>query len=308
MSHRNRGRDPVSSRPGAAASLIHLTSNSDSPFPQARFAPSMSPGGRGHQAWRGVRAMHRRVATAGLVAFLAIDVALVALALRTGRDAPTALPPVTPTQDRHALDPGDGRPPPRPPPDPRPRPRQGQPPSSAAAGAAPVSRLVSALDAATAWRASAGSCVAGGARRRGHHRRRRDVDQGAARPHGPSRASSPSTQTRAFVVGAGTDCDAQAVRHQGRSARPGRPPTPVIGGLGAPPRRADAGAHAPRRDGHPVRQRHRRRPLAHLGHPGRGPLRRRLGGRHRRRRAHVDRLRHGARRDRPQQPPRRRHR
>ena len=36
--------------------------------------------------------MHRRVAAAGLVAFLAIDIGLVVMALRSGRDAPTASP------------------------------------------------------------------------------------------------------------------------------------------------------------------------------------------------------------------------
>ncbi|NUO91801.1 MAG: hypothetical protein HOQ18_13415, partial [Dermatophilaceae bacterium] len=110
--------------------------------------------------------MDRRVAAAGLVAFLAIDIALVVLALRSGREAPAASPLVSTALTSTATT--------------LPTPTTSAPTGASAtstttasttpatqpsaAAAEPVARLVSALDATTAWRATVGSCAAGRAR------------------------------------------------------------------------------------------------------------------------------------------------
>lgn len=177
--------------------------------------------------------MHRRVAAAGLVAFLAIDIGLVVMALRSGRDAPTASPQVattltTPVATTATL------PTPTPPAPTSASSTTTAPPTtpasqpSAAPAAVPVARLVSALDATTAWRASAGSCAAGGARVEV------TTDGGATwtRLRSPARAVArvqPLSRTAAFVIGAGTECTPRqfATKDAGQSWEP---PTTVSGG------------------------------------------------------------------------------
>jgi len=163
--------------------------------------------------------MNNRVATAGLVAFLAVDVALVALALRSGQNTSQAVPPVSTT---------------------RTAPLTTSPPASAtksptpgttatpAAKAVPVSRLVSALDAATAWRATSGACDTGGA----------TVDittdggQTWTRLRSPARALlrvQALDETRAFVIGAGSDCVVKQYASRDAGAT-WQAPTAVSGG------------------------------------------------------------------------------
>ncbi len=165
--------------------------------------------------------MDRRVAAAGLAAFLVIDVGLVVLALRQGREAPATAPtiattaittgttpvvPATPSSSTTATTPA------------------GQP----SGAAVPVARLVSALDATTAWRATAGSCVAGGARVE------ITTDGGATwtRLRSPARAVArvqPLSRAGAFVIGAGAECNLRqyATKDAGQSWDP---PTTVSGG------------------------------------------------------------------------------
>ena len=175
--------------------------------------------------------MHRRVAAAGLVAFLAVDIALVVMALRSGRDAPTALPQAATTLTATTL--------PTSPTTPAPtsasatsttseQPTTPTSQPSTAPVAVPVMRLVSALDATTAWRASAGSCAAGGARVEV------TTDGGATwtRLRSPARAVArvqPLSRTGAFVIGAGTECTPRqfATKDAGQSWDPS---TAVSGG------------------------------------------------------------------------------
>jgi hypothetical protein len=169
------------------------------------------------------------VATAGLVAFLAVDVALVAMALRTGRDAP-ATPPVAATLTATSTTRTSSVPPTST----TPSTPMSIATTSAPGGKAtqptsgvPVQRLVSALDATTAWRASVGSCVAGGARLEV------TTDGGASwtRLRSPARALvrvQPLSATSGFVIGAATGCELrqQATNDVGRTWQP---PTAVSG-------------------------------------------------------------------------------
>ncbi|MHA3837592.1 hypothetical protein ACXR8F_17880 [Terrabacter sp. AAH1] len=154
--------------------------------------------------------MHRRVAAAGLVAFLAIDIGLVVMALRAGRNAPAASPQVAATLTAPGTAPaGATTPVPSIPPAPSTTTSATTAPTTPAsepsAGVVPVARLVSALDATTAWRATVGSCTAGGARVEV------STDGGATwtRLRSPARAVArvqPMSRTEAFVIGAGAEC------------------------------------------------------------------------------------------------------
>ena len=190
--------------------------------------------------------MKNRLVTAGLVAFLAIDVALVAVALRAGRDQAGALPTVTRTAAL-TTDPATGA-------VTRPattaaEPSASTPPrptsSPAAGGAVPVARLVSALDAGTAWRATTGSCDRGGA----VLEVTTDGGETWTRLRAPSRAVArvqPLDEARAFLIGAGSSCalEQYATSDLGRSWPA---PTPVSGGWA---RRLDdpASVVAPQKD------------------------------------------------------------
>ena len=178
--------------------------------------------------------MHRRVAAVGLVAFLAIDIGLVFMALRSGRDAPTASPQVATTVTTTLTTPVATTTilptPTTPAPTGASTTSTTSAPSgpSAAPAAVPVARLVSALDATTAWRASAGSCVAGGARVEV------TTDGGATwtRLRSPARAVArvqPLSRSGAFVIGAGAECTPRqfATKDAGQSWDP---PTTVSGG------------------------------------------------------------------------------
>lgn len=143
--------------------------------------------------------MKSRVATAGLVAFLAVDVGLVALALRSGQTSTDEVPTASSTRTA-ALTTSP--------------PTTSSPPStttttpparSTEATAVPVARLVSALDAATAWRASTGACDRGGATLEITS----DGGQTWTKLRSPARAIArvqPLDATRVFTVGAGPDC------------------------------------------------------------------------------------------------------
>ncbi|GAB3067229.1 hypothetical protein GCM10027053_33510 [Intrasporangium mesophilum] len=143
--------------------------------------------------------MKNRVATIGLVAFLAVDVGLVALALRPNRapsEPPSTIPVSTPTTVT-----GSGTSP------------TGTGTSTAsattgtaAAGAVPVGLLVSALDGQTAWRVKSGTCSSGGSAVE------LTTDSGKTwntlKP--PARAVSRVQvldSKRAFLIGAGADCN-----------------------------------------------------------------------------------------------------
>ncbi|NUR16355.1 MAG: hypothetical protein HOQ13_08585, partial [Dermatophilaceae bacterium] len=102
------------------------------------------------------------------------------------------------------------------------------PTSQPSAAAVPVARLVAALDATRAWRATVGSCAAGGARVEV------TTDSGATwtRVRSPARAVArvqPLSTSGAFVIGAGTDCTPRqfATKDAGQSWDP---PTAVSGG------------------------------------------------------------------------------
>ncbi|WP_404392285.1 hypothetical protein [Humibacillus xanthopallidus] len=150
--------------------------------------------------------MRNKVATIGLVAFLAVDVGLVALALRPGRPAtvapstgtPTAVvtttgasttktPATTPTGTATDTATGTAAP--------------GQGPKPA-----PVALLIGALDATTAWRASTGSCEKGGSALSV------TADGGETWDETKSPARSvirvqPLDEDRVFAVAAGADCE-----------------------------------------------------------------------------------------------------
>ncbi|MBW8729678.1 MAG: hypothetical protein JF622_01470 [Terrabacter sp.] len=100
--------------------------------------------------------------------------------------------------------------------------------SPAAATAVPVTRLVSALDAATAWRATTGTCKAGGAT----VEVTADGGQTWTRLRSPARAVArvqPLDEARVFVIGAGPACSLEqyASRDAGRTWQT---PTAVSGG------------------------------------------------------------------------------
>ncbi|CAN7469435.1 hypothetical protein LJR027_002982 [Terrabacter sp. LjRoot27] len=169
--------------------------------------------------------MNNRVATAGLVAFLAVDVALVALALRSGHNVSEAPAPVSTTRTAALTT--------SPPATGTTDPTKGTTP--AAAKAVPVTRLVSALDAATAWRATTGACDAGGAT----VEVTADGGQTWTKVRSPARALvrvQPLDEARAFVIGAGADCTPKqyASRDAGQTWQA---PTAVVGGWA---RRLDA--------------------------------------------------------------------
>lgn len=148
--------------------------------------------------------MKKRVATAGLVAFLAVDVGLVALALRSGHTSADAVPVLSTTRTAELNTT------PMPPTSTRVPTSTTAPATTTAspgggAQGVPVARLVSSLDAATAWRATAGSCNRGGATLE----RTSDGGQTWTKVQSPARAVAriqPLDATRAFAIGAGTDC------------------------------------------------------------------------------------------------------
>ena len=178
----------------------------------------MAPG-EGRPGFEGeLQHMNNRLATAGLVAFLAVDVALVALALRSGHGSSGALPPAQTGQTTRTA------------------PLTTSPPTSTtrattspvAAKAVPVTRLVSAVDAATAWRATTGACDTGGAT----VEVTTDGGQTWTKVRSPARALvrvQALDETRAFVIGAGSDCLVKqfASRDVGQTWQA---PTAVVGG------------------------------------------------------------------------------
>jgi hypothetical protein len=169
--------------------------------------------------------MKSRVATAGLVAFLAVDVGLVALALRAGRPSSEDVPvtSTTRTADLTTSTPATSTP----------RATSTTRPTGGSTGASggkavPVSRLVSALDAATAWRATTGTCDRGGATLE----LTTDGGQSWTKVRSPTRAVArvqPLDETRAFTVGSGADCTLKqyASRDSGQTWQA---PTAVVGG------------------------------------------------------------------------------
>jgi len=170
--------------------------------------------------------MNKRVATAGLVAFLAVDVALVAFALRSGHNASQALPAVSTTRSAAlTTSPPATAAPAAPGTTGTIAPTSGTTP---AAKAVPVTRLVSALDAARAWRATTGACVAGGAT----VEVTADGGRSWTKLRSPARAVArvqPLDEARVFVIGAGPDCTLEqyASRDAGRTWQI---PTAVSGG------------------------------------------------------------------------------
>ena len=162
--------------------------------------------------------MNNRVATAGLVAFLVVDVALVALALRSGQNTSQALPPVSTTRTSDLTT--------SPSSSPTKSPTKGTTPP--AVKAVPVTRLVSALDAATAWRARTGACDTGGATLEVTA----DGGQTWTKLRSPAPALvrvQPLDETRAFVIGAGRDCVVKQYASRDAGAT-WQAPTAVSGG------------------------------------------------------------------------------
>ncbi|TQM64008.1 WD40/YVTN/BNR-like repeat-containing protein [Humibacillus xanthopallidus] len=153
--------------------------------------------------------MQNKVATIGLVGFLAVDVALVALALRPSRPddaSPAATTPVTSftTPGASGATGATGA--------------TKTPTTTASSGAtggsaaptgpkpAPVTELVGALDATTAWRATTGTCGKGGSAMFV------TTDGGKTwdKTESPARALirvQPLTAARVFAIGAGSSCD-----------------------------------------------------------------------------------------------------
>ena len=165
--------------------------------------------------------MHNKVATIGLVAFLAIDVALVALALRPGRPGeaepatgtPTAVVTTTgasSTKTPAATDTSTG------------------PAAARGPQPAPVALLIGALDATTAWRASTGSCEKGGAAVAV------TADGGGTwdKTKTPARSVTrvqPLDEDRVFAVAAGADCELKQYASNDRGDS-WQAPTAVSGG------------------------------------------------------------------------------
>src|SRR5215217_313961 len=140
--------------------------------------------------------MKNSIATAGLVAFLAVDVALVGLALRSGHTTPTALPAASTvtSPDVATSEPTS--------PEPRPTGSTG----SAAKDAVPVKRLISAVDAKTAWRATTGTCSQG----KSSIEVTSDGGKTWTKLTSPSRAIARVQMldsSRVFVIGAGANCE-----------------------------------------------------------------------------------------------------
>lgn len=145
--------------------------------------------------------MRNKVATIGLVAFLAVDVGLVALALRPGSPAtvapstgtPTAV--VTTTGGSSTKTPSAGT-----------STTTGTAAPAPGPKPAPVAQLIGALDATTAWRASTGTCEKGGSALSV------TADGGETwdKTEAPARSVirvQPLDEDRVFAVAAGADCE-----------------------------------------------------------------------------------------------------
>ena len=143
--------------------------------------------------------MKNRVATIGLVAFLAVDVALVALALRPDR-APSEPASTTPVTTPTTITGTAGSPTSA---------SASRTPSATATASAPavdpVALLVSALDGQTAWRVKGGACTAGGST----VELTTDSGETWTKLKSPARAVSrvqALDDSNAFLIGAGADC------------------------------------------------------------------------------------------------------
>ena len=143
--------------------------------------------------------MQNKLATIGLVGFLAVDVALVALALRPSHpveaDAGASTPAVVSTTPASAQTTSDSA-----------SPTTSTTSGAAALQPAPVMRLVGALDATTAWRGTTGSCDKGGATLQVTTDGGKTWDKAKS----PARAVvrvQPLATDRAFAIGAGSNCD-----------------------------------------------------------------------------------------------------
>ena len=167
--------------------------------------------------------MRNKLAAIGLVAFLALDVALVVLALRPGRLASSEPPVAEPTVAVTTTA--------RPSSTSRPRatatsastgtPAQALPPS-------PVAVTLGSLDGTTAWRAATGSCAEGGSAIFVTG----DGGESWDTTKSPSRALTriqPLDQDRVFVVGAGADCALKQFASNDRGES-WQAPTSVAGG------------------------------------------------------------------------------
>ena len=145
--------------------------------------------------------MRNKVATIGLVAFLAVDVALVALALRPGR--PGGAEPATGTPTSVVTTTGAASS--------TKTPAATGTSTGTATGArgpqpAPVALLIGALDATTAWRASTGTCQQGGAT----VSVTADGGETWDKTEAPARSVirvQPLDEDRVFAVAAGADCE-----------------------------------------------------------------------------------------------------
>jgi len=144
--------------------------------------------------------MQNKVATIGLVAFLAIDVALVALALRPGRpgeaEPATGTPTVVTTtgatsSTKTPATTGTST---------------GTATGSRGPQPAPVALLIGALDGTTAWRASTGTCDRGGS----SLSVTADGGETWDKTEAPARSVirvQPLDEDRVFAVAAGADCE-----------------------------------------------------------------------------------------------------
>jgi hypothetical protein len=146
--------------------------------------------------------MKNRLATVGLLAFLAVDVALVWFALRpvsplAGSGAPsTSAPTVSTTETGTPSDSSSSEP------------ETSTTTKQPTTEPVPVSALVTALDATVAWRGTAGTCDRGGSTLE------TTTDGGAtwSEVTPPARALvrvQPLDEKRVFAIGAGADCSLQ---------------------------------------------------------------------------------------------------
>jgi hypothetical protein len=149
--------------------------------------------------------MQNKVATIGLVGFLAVDVALVALALRpshpAGADAVATVPVTSATS---VTTPGA-------------TPSTKTPDATATSGStttaaaptgpkpAPVAQLIGGLDATTAWRATTGSCDQGGSALTVTADGGKTWDKTKAPARSVIRVQ-PLSADRVFAIGAGSNC------------------------------------------------------------------------------------------------------
>ncbi|GAA2168209.1 hypothetical protein FHX52_1929 [Humibacillus xanthopallidus] len=150
--------------------------------------------------------MQKKVATIGLVGFLAVDVALVALALRPshpdGAGAPAATPVASFTTPGASGATGSTK-------TPAATPSSGTTATSDAPTGpkpAPVTEIVGALDATTAWRATTGSCDKGGSTLLVTSDGGKTWDKVKAPARSVSRVQ-PLAADRVFAIGAGSSCD-----------------------------------------------------------------------------------------------------